>query len=298
MFYNEICNFIILITIVILIMNVQILQSIPPMFNQCSKHGIGRTQKVYQQNKNDADKIKYFRKLTNNELLSNRIKFKKGYNRKIDYTNGFLLGSKKVFDRNERSFANWFFQNNDLNDRKEETFFNKIKNISSYVANSKNIDIYDQSMNKNWNYGDLDQQNDNNNNYPDEDWYNEDYYENLQNYDHLTSIPFKTKTQIQRREALPKKRIENASLYPSVLTKAVEITMNPSTCAKSGGNLLANVAQKMNTNILDLANKLAASPTTADTRSILPETYQRFIKTNGKLLSRLIKYLIKKKKIK
>ncbi|TMW45392.1 hypothetical protein DOY81_009528, partial [Sarcophaga bullata] len=155
----------------------------------------------------------------------------------------------------------------------EEKLFHKIKNISSYLENSNNIDLNDEPMNKNWNYYEIDQQDDKAN-YFDVDWYDDDYYEDLKNSNYLASVPYKT-----RREALPRQS-ENASLYPSVLTKAVEISMNPSVCPKSGGNLLANVAQKMNTNILDLANKLAVSSGSADTTGNLADTVQRLIKPN------------------
>uniref|UniRef100_A0A1B0ESC6 Uncharacterized protein n=1 Tax=Glossina morsitans morsitans TaxID=37546 RepID=A0A1B0ESC6_GLOMM len=50
----------------------------------------------------------------------------------------------------------------------------------------------------------------------------------------------------------------NNSLYPTVLTKALEISLNPSNNANSG-NLLANVAKRMNTTTLDLAEKIANS---------------------------------------
>uniref|UniRef100_A0A1A9UJU6 Uncharacterized protein n=1 Tax=Glossina austeni TaxID=7395 RepID=A0A1A9UJU6_GLOAU len=50
----------------------------------------------------------------------------------------------------------------------------------------------------------------------------------------------------------------NNSLYPTVLTKALEISLNPSNNANSG-NLLANVAKRLNTTTLDLAEKIVNS---------------------------------------
>lgn len=278
MFYNEICNIVILITLVILVMNVQMLQSIPPI-NQYPKRVNDRTQKVNQQNKNYADRMQYFNKLTKNKRFSVRNGLKEDFKRKTDQfsnNNDLLLHTGKVFDRNERSFINWLFQKAEPKESKEEKLFHRIKNISSHLENSNNIDLNYESMNKNWNYYEIDQQDDKDN-YFDVDWYYDDYYEDIKNPNYLSSVPYKT-----RREALPKQG-ENASLYPSVLTKAVEISMSPSICPKSGGNLLANVAQKMNTNMLDLANKLAVSSGSADTTGNLAETVQRLIKPNGKL---------------
>ena len=283
MFYNEICNIVILITLIILVMNVQILQSIPSI-NRYPKSVSDRTQNVNQQNKNYADRMQYFNKLTKNKRLSVRDNLKEEYKRKTDKisnNNDLLLDSGKIFDRNERSFINWLFQKDKPKESKEEKLFHKIKNISSHLENSYNIDLNDELMNKNWNYYEMEQQDDNPN-YFDVDWYYDDYYEDLKKSNYLSSASYKT-----RREALSQQG-GNASLYPSVLTKAVEISMNPSIGPKSGGNLLANVAQKMNTNVLDLANKLAVSSGSADTTGNLAETVQRLIKPNGKLTSQII----------
>lgn len=56
--------------------------------------------------------------------------------------------------------------------------------------------------------------------------------------------------------------------YPSVLTKAVEISINPSNKVSSG-NLLENVAKKMNTSALQLAKQIAKSP---DPMNSMPAT--------------------------
>lgn len=55
---------------------------------------------------------------------------------------------------------------------------------------------------------------------------------------------------------------DNASLYPSVLTNALKITLNATAPTKSGESLLTNVAQQMNTTTLDLAKNLANIKTT------------------------------------
>lgn len=77
--------------------------------------------------------------------------------------------------------------------------------------------------------------------------------------------------------------LENSSLYPSVLTKTLQISLNPSGPTYTGGGLLNNVAQKLNTSTLDLAEKLTKSQNGQNNEQFA-QMVQSYLTNNGKLL--------------
>lgn len=74
---------------------------------------------------------------------------------------------------------------------------------------------------------------------------------------------------------------ENSSLYPSVLTKALEISLNPTNPSNSHGNILGNVAQKLNTSTLDLAQQLTKTKNPQDNDKFAT-MIQGYLKSKGK----------------
>lgn len=93
-------------------------------------------------------------------------------------------------------------------------------------------------------------------------------------------------TSIYRREVLSDSNMRNSeksSLYPSVLTKALEISLNPTNPSNSHGNILANVAQKLNTSTLDLAQQLTKTKNPQDNDKFAT-MIQGYLKSKGKTI--------------
>lgn len=75
------------------------------------------------------------------------------------------------------------------------------------------------------------------------------------------------------------------SLYPSVLTNALEISLSPTLRHETNnGSLLSNIAQRMNTSTLDLAKKLTMPLNMKIDPNILNKMVQSYINGNGMIL--------------
>ncbi|XP_037810933.1 dual specificity protein kinase splB [Lucilia sericata] len=89
---------------------------------------------------------------------------------------------------------------------------------------------------------------------------------------------------IYRREVssntINNRNLENSSLYPTVLTKALQISLNPSAPSHIGGSLLSNVAQQLNTSTLDLAKEITKSETTKNGDQF-SQTVQSYLTNNN-----------------
>lgn len=77
------------------------------------------------------------------------------------------------------------------------------------------------------------------------------------------------------------------SLYPSVLTKALEISLDPNKAGiNDKGNILENIADKMNTSVMDIASILTQpmdlNATTLEESNDLKAILKHYISGNGK----------------
>ncbi|XP_073818493.1 uncharacterized protein isoform X3 [Musca autumnalis] len=137
--------------------------------------------------------------------------------------------------------------NGDLYDIFRE-HLNHIEEELTYHKLSSDFGVHDDSQNRYWN---VRQQEDlsSKNQFKENSRRNSKYTRRSPN--HLS------KTKRRPNSAIPNHN-SSKSLYPSVLTKALEISLNSN--AHDGnnnqGNLLANIAQKMNTSVMDLATTL------------------------------------------
>ncbi|KAM7362004.1 uncharacterized protein ACRADG_012874 [Cochliomyia hominivorax] len=179
--------------------------------------------------------------------LNNRILASKVQNEPNPQESNFnFYNFKKRFNnvfQNPKSYRENERKNNDLNKLtpKSHIFDNNIINKFSFIGD----ELFNQ------------------NNEPSEIFEDEDY-ENSNNKIWNILLPKNSYSNalIYRRD-IPSdnyiKTLENSSLYPSVLTKALEVSLKPSDAINTGGSILTSVAQKLNTTTIDLAEKLTKS---------------------------------------
>ncbi|KNC24871.1 hypothetical protein FF38_07859 [Lucilia cuprina] len=181
-----------------------------------------------------------------------------------DINNKFTLLGEEIFDNDEEQNPDKII---DIVNNEDPSYHLRKENLKD-TLNKNNLNGVDFNDNQK----DLSHKNHNNhyllNKYSYEN-FNDDYgYSNYYDDEMLDITTSKTLDYddfIFRREissnAINNKNLENASLYPTVLTKALQISLNPSAPSPIGGSLLGNVAQQLNTSTLDLAKEITKSET-------------------------------------
>lgn len=119
--------------------------------------------------------------------------------------------------------------------------------------------------------------------------HNIDYYDNKADTDsedlYVPSDVAQVHSAHYRRETGNKSstdKTKSLSVYPSVLTKALEISLDPAVNARSSGHFLANVAEQMNTSALGLAKELTkSSEGTLNNEINLSSILKNYVANNG-----------------